>query len=228
MFLSGLNKKILFYRIPKNASTSIYNHIGNHNIIYERHKEVCSNADQEIYKNWFCPSHGTPNELYRTFGDEMKNCMRFCVVRNPWDRMVSMYNQNRKVKSWSITGQKANTTFKQFCQLIQKNKNNSKFIGSTPQIEWACGKYAAHEILRFENLSEDFSKMINKYNIISIDKNLPHQNKTNHPHFSECYDLESKEMIADVFLEDINKFNYSFPEGSDFSKPKGSQGFLRI
>jgi hypothetical protein len=142
--------------------------------------------------------------------------------------MVSSFNQNRKDQSWKSTGHKPNMNFKEFCSLIHKNKDNKKFLGSRPQIEWVCGKYPPHEILRFENLKSDFAAMVDKYKLKEFPKQLPHQNKTNHPHFSECYDLESKEMIEDVFLQDIKKFNYSFPEGSDFSKPKGSQGFLRI
>ncbi len=52
--------------------------------------------------------------------------------------------------------------------------------------------------------------MVEKYKLKGFSKELPHQNKTDHPHFSECYDSESKEMIEDVFLQDIKKFNYSF------------------
>jgi hypothetical protein len=228
LFRQETQRPILFYRIPKNASTSIYNHIGYSNIIKQHYKKIFDNADQEVYYNWFCPSHSTPEELCETIEELMGNCIRFCVIRNPWDRMVSSFNQNRKDQSWKSTGHKPNMNFKEFCSLIHKNKDNKKFLGSRPQIEWVCGKYPPHEILRFENLKSDFAAMVEKYKLKGFSKELPHENKTDHPHFSECYDSESKEMIEDVFSQDIKKFNYSFPEGSDFSNPKGSQGFLRI
>lgn len=224
----GFNKKLLFYRIPKNASTSIYNHISGFNIIHERFDDILKNADQQIYYNWFCPSHSTPKELYKTLGNEMENCIRFAVVRNPWDRMVSMYNQNRKIKSYKVLGYKPNMTFKEFCELAYQNKSNEKFIASIPQIEWTHTKYQPHDILKFETLQDDFCKMIEKYKINYISSKLPHENKTHHAHFSEYYDLQSKEMIGDLFKEDIKIFKYSFPEDVDFSKPKAPQGFLRI
>ena len=85
--------KLIFYRIPKNASTSIYEHLGNSNVIKLHEKEISEKADQRVYKNIFETSHAKPEEL-----KDFLACLTLviifllCVVRNPWDRMVSMYN----------------------------------------------------------------------------------------------------------------------------------------
>ena len=55
--------KVIFYRIPKNASTSIYDHLGHVNVIKNHEKEITERVDQRIYKNIFEPSHLKPKEL---------------------------------------------------------------------------------------------------------------------------------------------------------------------
>lgn len=144
-----------------------------------------------------------------------KEYYKFAFVRNPWDRMYSYYifcKQNYKptipiMKTVSFNEWLLSPKFdfiflpneivfpsKHFCQLNWLMDENKKikvdFIG------------------RFENLENDFKKITKTLGLHSC--NLPHMNKTNHVHYSDIYNNESKEFVAEMSKNDIEYFNYEF------------------
>lgn len=201
---------LLFYRIPKNASTSISEHLGNLNLIKKHEKRFHDQADKRLYRGWFDPTHAKPNEVYNIFKREMSNYFSFCIVRNPWDRAVSMYHFSLKNQLGSLYGLNNDLTFEQFCELLVDYKDDPYFIASQNQTEWMEGFFPPKVNLRFENLKEDFGQMLKDYNINHISPDFPHKNATNHKIYTEYYNTNTKSLIKQVFEKDIDTLKYTF------------------
>jgi hypothetical protein len=201
---------LIFYRIPKNASTSMMDHLGSINLIKKYEVLFQEKADKKIYRNWFDPTHAKPDEAYKVFKNELSKYFSFCIVRNPWDRAVSMYHFAIKERLFSLYEVNSRLSFEEFCDLLYEKKDDYSFIGTHKQVEWTQGYYPPKVILRFENLQEEFRGMLEEYNIQHINPNIPHKNSTKHSYYKDYYTPETKKIIANVFEEDIDTFKYTF------------------
>jgi hypothetical protein len=201
---------LIFYRIPKNASTSMMDHLGSINLIKKHEEKFHEIADKKVYRNFFDPTHAKPDEAYKVFKHELRNYFSFCVVRNPWDRAISMYSFALKEKIMSLYGLDEDLTFEEFCQHLNDRRDDYSFIATHKQVEWTRGYYPPKVILRFENLQEEFRGMLEEYDIQHIKPDIPHKNSTKHSHYKDYYTPETKKIIANVFEEDIDTFKYTY------------------
>ena len=124
------------------------------------------------------------------------NYFKFAFTRNPWDRFVSgmkyAYDDVSKKKMIEILKKGSWVTEHQSAFVFHKNKKVLDYIG------------------KVENLQNDFGYVCDKIRIPK--QKLPHKNKTEHKHYTEYYDDETKEMVAKHFEKDIKLFNYKFGE----------------
>lgn len=196
--------KCIFIHIPKCAGNSI-------DVFFTgRHQRHCCMLDYE-------------DQLGAA---KLSTYFKFTVVRNPWDRIVSHFsfvkkliqNENQPSKEMLISEYGIDFTFDDFV----KNKLNVLTVGGTKyvnklktanQIDWI--KNSKNEldidyICKFENLQYDFNEVCDKIGIPQ--QQLPHKNKTHHKHYTEYYDDETREIVANRYAEDIEYFGYKFGE----------------
>lgn len=146
--------------------------------------------------NW---DHQTPDEYIEMYGkDVWDSYFKFATVRNPWDRMVSLYHFNTKAHG-------ENRKFPEWLEDAVYNPN--KFKG--PQLDWITldGKICVDFICRFETLNLDFQKVCKH---LDVNLTLPHSNKSNHDHYSRYYDTRLKNILEEAHQKDVEAFNYVF------------------
>jgi hypothetical protein len=168
--------KITFIHIPKTAGSSIS-------------RWCLKRTDGIILKD-----HIFLNEI------ENPAPITFTVVRNPWDRIVSMFVFIQKHMPQFLCEE-----FNDFVLHKIKIWSFGKHKLSTPQIRWI--EPGVMYLFRFENLKEDF-KIIQ--DIFQCYEPLPLANKTEHDHYRTYYNEETRQAVAEMFKEDIEAFGYEF------------------
>ncbi len=132
---------------------------------------------------------------------------KFGFVRNPWDRVVSLYNRNEGIKM------REQMSFEEFAEWIQLSSDTC--VHPTPhksQLDWFkdhSGRVVADYIGKFETIEKDWEFICNR---LHISQPLPHENRNdkNQRHYTEYYTNKTQRLIAEKFKEDIDYFGYSF------------------
>ena len=136
---------------------------------------------------------------------------KFCFVRNPWDRMLSEYFYIKKHEGCNCS--EDDSRLKTFDTYLK-----SSLVCSWPghaQLQKnfvlnSEGNLQVDFVGRFENLQQDFDIVCNKINIPT--PKLPHFNETEHGRYTEYYDDETREIVAEKYAQDIEYFGYKFGE----------------
>ena len=163
-----LEKKCLFFHIPKTAGISISN---------------------SIYGDikW---GHRTVNYYKSYYGDEVFNSLyKFCFVRNPYDRLFSAYTFLKKggINDQDLAFSEKHLNeyldFEDFVLRGLEKKEIMEWVHFRPQHTFVCDdndKMVMDFVGKMENINEDFSylcKQINvnvelkKLNMSSVKKN---------------------------------------------------------
>jgi len=204
---------MIFIRVPKNASTSLFNHLGDFNLI-KKHEKLFMDAlfKNKLYKKWFSPTHAKPDEIHKIFGGMIHHYMSFAVVRNPYDRAVSMFEFGRQNNLGDIYGESNDLTFERFCEILKEKSeaNVRDFIATHQQIEWCEGPFRPNFILRFEDLKRDFKDMLDACNIKHISPDIPHENASKRAIYGNYHNDRTRKIIAQVFEKDLDIFKYSY------------------
>jgi|TARA_B110000285_G_scaffold28573_1_gene28663 hypothetical protein len=210
-FTFGANKKVNFVRIPKNASTSLYNYFGATNTIRDNYL----NVDNQVYKNIFAPSHCRLDFAVKEFGERILDLPTLAVIRNPYDRMVSMYFFAQKFKLNKIYDVNIDN-FLKFCEDFESLCSDEDFFHGWTQKSFIEleGNISVGNLIRFENLEVEFTKFLHEHNLKNFYKKagiqLKKENQTKHKAYQEYFCPKSKNIINKIWGEDVDYFGYLF------------------
>ena len=188
--------KFIFIHIPKTAGMSIDKKFTNT-------RGICYKTDYEGL--W----HYTTEEIIEKFGDGVwDEYTSFTVVRNPWDRMVSEYSWQRQ-QNWG----NRDISFFDFCKCNYDWYPEKEKLHLKTQFSFCIDSaktFRIGNLVKFENLQEGLNIVCDKIGIPH--QKLRHINKSKHKHYTEYYDDENRQIVAEKFAKDIEYFGYKFGE----------------
>jgi len=202
--------KFIFIHLPKCAGTSVeqalYNYASDISDIISGYKV------NERHKQWYINTKNLRNEHLFDSINKHIDYFKFTFCRNPYDRLVSTYeffNLSERYITFSnfINDSKLfenvkNIVDQDFC--LNTNFEYHLLPGSY------FIKHGVDFIGRFENLQQDFDIVCDKIKIPR--QQLPHKKQSNHKHYTEYYDDETREIVAERYVKDIKYFGYEFGE----------------
>jgi len=179
-------RKLLFVHIARTGGTSV--------------ESVLVGKDW-----WFIePStkHISANQARQYYGEEIwKNYKKFSIVRNPWDRVISMWATKKWHRVLNLSEDCSLETFIENLRPHPRETYNSLYYHEilNDDIDF---------ILRFERLQEDFDNLLDR---LGFDKvQLPYINKKQRKRYTDMYQEKEKELVRKMFDTDITHYSYMF------------------
>jgi len=171
------NHNMTFLHIPKTGGQSVRD-----TLMKVKGAEIMPLGDKHI--NVKHPDIWTAEKHFGKLG------WTFCIVRNPYDRIVSMWGH--------------------FCRRVSYKGDFREFVTGyadydtfmKPQATW-FNEGEVDYIIRYENLKKDFELIRQKTGCAG----LPHLNKGGKTS-SHKWEDDLKEFVAKKFKDDFERFNY--------------------
>jgi len=196
----SIKNNFLFIHVPKTGGNSIQ-------IVLEKYSDdkivdYDENMDTfEITNETYNTTKHSTLSYYKNVLDPKiyDSLFKFCVVRNPWEMVISYYFSQHWKNYKEFYPIEFDWDIDSCIKLLNREiKPLEYFIGED---------FSNINFIRYENLNEDFKKILEKLNIKG---DLPHKNKSNHKHYSEYYDEELIKLVSDKFEKEIKFFGYEF------------------
>lgn len=214
--------KFIFIHIPKNAgSTFVQNYtdgkrikrfeILNEELGYDRDPVYGNHMTYQIIKNLV--DHNSVTLDY-------DNYFKFCVVRNPWERMVSLYQHRMRKIDKTFQGKPRNSAqdkedlLKGFNHwLLHTRHVSDTVLTKTPQLHWitdANGNIIADKIINIQNYDEELDMILKRLKVPRQKRKDFNRSKKDSSSYHEVYSEESKKHIEKYFASDIKEFGFTF------------------
>jgi len=133
---------------------------------------------------------------------------KFCMVRNPWDRLVSCYADKVVGKlAFRDCWDRDFDYFVRWCQAQDLDTCNRHIRRQTVLFPAADVDYVA----RFENFANEFNYLMNEK--LGLDVEITRVNRSEHSHYATYYSQETTDIVAQLYADDIEFGGYSFGNG---------------
>jgi hypothetical protein len=208
------NPDVLFFWIPKSAGTSI--------------NDALESMGGQKLVELDAIEHWNPKRGIHTFGhistqylldagllcpDYFARSWKFAIVRNPFDRAVSVYEYFKKVQTLP-----QNTSFKLFCHMLAEHWHAP--VGGyhcldrnhmNPQVGWlldAKGTLMTDDLIQIEAI-ETLPELMKQRTGLTFPTVLNRLNPSNRKAIAEYYDDETLPLVQHAYAKDFEVLGYS-------------------
>jgi hypothetical protein len=201
--------RFIFVHIPKSGGTSIAKALGP----YEDHARLkwfwrravprlLTPRQRTRFRVRFHLTHRRASEMASHIAD-YDRLFSFGIVRNPWDRHVSLYEYLRQTPSRRLHKQVESLSFEEYLSAQREDRSGR-------QASWLCdesGNLIVDFVGRFERLEDDFAQVCEK---VGVKGRLPHLNRSRRDTYRSYYTAATRDLVGRIDRRDIELFDYSF------------------
>ncbi len=206
-----------------------YKNSKNKYVYVKQYKAGSSSIDEYTKDHRLCGFDATPEELQTKYKDWFK----FGVVRNPYDRVVSVYvdkcveNPVNRINRGDETLQTcqriilkalnkplkleefSKITFEQFVEILPEIYNNDwHFYTQSPFLVNSSNTVVVDKLARFENFDTEVKDILNELGFTITE--MPHKNKTSRASYRDYYNEKTKKIVTEIYKDDLKNFGYEF------------------
>jgi len=204
-----------FVDIPRTSSSAIRAQLGAHFGTAHGKSNIPETqfATKQIFND-----HLTALEMRNFLGDRTwDNLFTFSVVRNPWDRLVSLYFYRKKLKNipaqWEFTDfarhliAARSGTVHPALRYIPPRLTMSEFLSDRH------GNLLVDRVVKFEDRTNGLFKIGRNIGLASLGLSSINPASPKGVHYSSYYDAETRDLVARSYADDCRQFSYSFSLG---------------
>lgn len=198
MSIISAKYKFIFVHIEKNAGTTISRALcSDPGIIYQRAKKL---RGKKVYGGDF-----SARQYIKLYGIDVWNEYNsFCIIRNPWDRMLSWFHYLKRKRAIPNTS----VFYDWLSDYDFQSKDNQLSMISDDN-----GNIIVKRIARYENLNSDCQDILTDFNIF-INPFVRHHNASrtikDKENWRDEYDTKAKDLVYRRYKKEINLFGYMF------------------
>ncbi|MEM6612495.1 MAG: sulfotransferase family 2 domain-containing protein [Cyanobacteria bacterium P01_C01_bin.72] len=228
--------KFIFFCNPKTGSTSVEKALApfqeGQAYNYGLRQHYSHSSNQMLFPNKHIPPATLKAWLPHKIWNEYH---KFVFVRNPWDWFVSEWKYHFRLNALNTTdfikrpraaaaycknyywlrklNQKQQFEVKDIDFLFTRLKNNFPVFPNTQglfQSHYAYdldGNKIVDFVAKFENIQDDFQKIKDD---LGLEIDLMHLNKTKHDSYQSYFTKDSRQRVAELWRDDIERFGYTF------------------
>lgn len=191
--------RYIFVHIPKTGGTSI--------------SKLLTSDFQATHSHYMLDDYYAENQ--RAAADYFK----FCVIRNPWDRLVSSYHHLHDLPPWvGASTQRfvrmAGLTYATFDEFINRLASE-RWLRMWPHFrsQWCYVRHGncngMDHVIRFERFVQDIAQVADRLGITDI--NVPEENVSKRKRdYHAYYNDDTAAVVGKLYARDISEFGYEF------------------
>lgn len=200
--------QVIHYFIPKNACTTMKTQFA---ALLGMPKPIDNPQDIHRWELYQFPMAKREEHLTK-----YKNFLRFTIVRNPWERLVSCYKskiEGRNKRFFKNAGTRfyEAMSFAEFVEVvcsIPDEAADPHFCGQLFLMTDSQARFCPNYLCNIESLTQHIAFIKNKTGIpLSIAEKL---NSTKNFNYQSYYTPDLVEKVRTRFLPDVNFFQYEF------------------
>jgi len=142
------------------------------------------------------PAYRVKNNIMKKIWDDY---FKFCVERNPWDKVVSLYHLRQKPNNYK----------KSFIDFIQ----NSNLPLNYPLYTSKSDKVIVDRVIKYENLNGELSTVFKRLGVPfsgELQVKAKSNFRTDRRHYQEYYNDNTREIIKNTYSKEIELHGYRF------------------